>query len=96
MGELSKLPGLGSKSETMLNQVGIFTEADLRSVGVMPAFLRLQNYPDITPSLNFLYALVGALEGRRWSEVAQTDRQRLLFELQDYQELLSILATDDS
>ena len=96
MGELSQLPGLGDKSEQMLNQVGIHTEAELRAVGAIPAFLRLRDHPDIKPSLNFLYALVGALEGRHWSEVGQTERQRLLFELDDYQKLLSILDADNS
>ena len=80
----------------MLNQVGIYTESELRAVGAIPAFLRLRDHADIKPSLNFLYALVGALEGRHWSEVAQKDRQRLLFELDDYQQLLSILGADNS
>ena len=93
MGELSQLPGLGPSSEKQLNQVGIYSEAELRSIGAIPAFLRLREHPGIKPGLNFLYALVGALEGRRWSEVARADRQRLLFELEDYQELRVLLRT---
>ena len=86
MGELSQLPGLGPKSEQWLKLVGIQTEAELRAVGAIEAYLRMQRHAEITPGLNFLYALVGALEGRHWAEVAKTERQRLLFELEDRQQ----------
>lgn len=35
MGELSKLPNIGKVVEEQLNQVGIMTEEDLKSVGAI-------------------------------------------------------------
>jgi len=87
MGELSKLKGLGPKSERCLNEIGIHTVAELKAIGPMEAFVRLCNEGHIKPSLNFLYALVGALEDRSWQEIARNEKTQLLLELQDYQEL---------
>ncbi|HBA34464.1 MAG TPA: hypothetical protein DCZ12_10060, partial [Gammaproteobacteria bacterium] len=39
------------------------------------------------PSLNLLYALVGALENTTWQKVARRDKTRLLLELEDRQTL---------
>jgi len=91
MGELSKLKGLGPKSEKCLNAIGIHTVVELKAIGPMEAFVRLSNEGRIKPSLNFLYALVGALENRSWQEVARTDKARLLLELQDYHEFRGLL-----
>lgn len=80
---LAKLPGLGAKSAQQLSAVGIESEQQLRELGAIAAFVRLQSLTP-KPSLNFLYALVGALEGRRWQEVARTDKNRLLAELEQW------------
>ncbi len=66
--------------------------AELKAIGPMEAFVRLCNEGRIKPSLNFLYALIGALEARSWQEVARNDKARLLLELQDYQELRILLS----
>ncbi len=42
-------------------------------------------------NLNFLYALVGAIEGEHWLNVAQTEKGRLLMELEEYAELEAML-----
>ena len=87
MGELSQLKGMGPKSEAELNTVGIYTEEQLRSVGPVNAFIQLGKVQGVKPSLNFLYAMIGALENKHWTDIAKKDRQRLLFELEDYKEL---------
>ncbi|MEM7360579.1 MAG: TfoX/Sxy family protein [Pseudomonadota bacterium] len=65
---LRELKGLGPKSEKQLAEIGIHTPEQLVEVGAIEAFQRLiQQAEDIgsnRPSLNFLYALVGALEDR--------------------------------
>jgi len=55
---------LGPKSEKQLNGVGIFTRSDLKQIGPVNAFIKLSNASDFKPSLNFLYAMVGALEDK--------------------------------
>lgn len=87
MTALKDLPGLGPKSEQMLKKVGIHTQDELFQLGPVNAYLRLQRESTTKPSLNFLYALVGAVEGRPWQQVAQQDKARLLMELEGLAEL---------
>lgn len=91
MGELAKLKGLGPKSEKCLNEIGIKTKADLEKIGPVKAFLKLRNDSNIQPSLNFLYALIGALEDKHWADIAKSEKGRLLLELDGYQELEKLL-----
>ncbi len=90
MGELSKLKGLGPKSEQWLNAVDIFDRADLERIGPVRAYLRLQER-GYTPSLNLLYAMVGALEDRHWTEIAREEKLRLLMEWEGFRELEGLL-----
>lgn len=92
--KLSDLKGIGLKSERWLNDVGIFTKEDLESVGPVRAFIRLQENGDIKPSLNLLYALIGALEDERWIHIAQQDKARLLMELEGFRELKETFEQD--
>lgn len=94
MGELSQLKGLGPASEKNLNKIGIYTKKDLEKIGAVKAFMKLNTECNIKPHLNFLYALVGALENKSWLEIAKTERARLIFELEDYTELEKILSED--
>ncbi|HEC19569.1 MAG TPA: competence-specific regulator [Gammaproteobacteria bacterium] len=91
MGDLSKLKGLGPKSERCLNEIGIKTRSDLEAMGPIRAFLKLREECSIKPSLNFLYAMVGALEDKHWADIAKTEKGRLLMELEGFQELESML-----
>ena len=81
------LKGLGPRTEEHLGQIHITTPEQLRSVGAVQAFITLCDKTDIKPSLNFLYALVGALEERDWRNVAREDRGRLLAALEGHREL---------
>ena len=94
MGELSKLKGLGLKSEKCLNEIGINTKEDLEKAGAVRAFIKLKNECSIKPSLNFLYAMLGALEDEHWANIAKTEKGRLLIELEGYQELKEILKAE--
>ncbi len=78
---LKKLKGLGPKSEKLLNEVGIHTRQELAALGAVSVFIRLERECSIKPSLNFLYAMVGALEDRHWIDIAKTEKSRLLIEL---------------
>ena len=91
MGELSKLKGIGPKSEKCLNEIGIYTKKDLKEIGAVKAFIKLKKECSIKPSLNFLYAMVGALENEHWADIAKSERERLLVELEGYRELEEIL-----
>ena len=82
---ISDLPGLGEKSEESLSKVGIHSVAELQATGPVMAYQRLcllaAGTDQHRPSMNFLYALVGGLSGRSWLEVAQTEKESLLAQL---------------
>ena len=81
---LEALPGLGPKSAAWLRGVGIGSPAQLRQLGAVRAFHRVQ-IAGLQPSLNLLWALEGALTGTPWRTVARTERTRLLLALDDLQ-----------
>lgn len=87
MSKLRDLKGLGPKSEKMLIGVGINTEEELRVLGAIGAFIRLKKESRVKPSLTFLYALVGAIEGEHWLKIAKHEKSQLLMELEGYQAL---------
>ncbi|MCI5751008.1 MAG: TfoX/Sxy family protein [Oscillospiraceae bacterium] len=62
MGELSKLPNIGSTVEEQLNQAGIFTPEDLKSAGAENAWLKIQQI-DSSACIHRLLALEGAIRG---------------------------------
>jgi len=94
MAKLSTLKGLGSKSEKCLNEIGIYTKEDLEEIGAINAFIKLKKECSVKPSLNFLYAMVGALENKHWADIAKSEKTRLLVELDGYQELEEIQKAD--
>lgn len=81
---LSDLKNLGPQSQAMLAKAGITTEAALRRLGPVMAYARTK---EVCPkaSLNLLWALEGALTGRDWKAVAETERASLLMALDDVQ-----------
>lgn len=62
MGELAKLPNIGKVVEEQLNQVGIFTEEDLKAAGSKNAWLKIQGIDESACIHRFL-ALEGAVRG---------------------------------
>jgi DNA transformation protein len=80
------LAQLGPASQAMLTKAGIRSEAALRRLGAVQAYARTKAACP-QASLNLLWALEGALSGRSWREVAETDRASLLMALEDLQRL---------
>ncbi|WP_394884095.1 TfoX/Sxy family protein [Clostridium butyricum] len=76
MGELSKLPNIGKFVEKQLNDVGINTCEQLKKAGSMEAWLRIK---DVDPSacINRLYALEGAIEGIKKSQLSSEIKEKL-------------------
>lgn len=89
---LRDLRGLGPKSEDALVAVGIETPTQLRETGPIPAFAALCEHDSKNANLNFLYALVAAIEDRDWLDVARNERGRLLLELEAWKELEILVA----
>lgn len=81
---ISELANLGPKSSAMLALAGIASLDELRAIGAAAAYLRVKRV-SAGASLNLLWAIEGALSGRRWQDVARDDRCRLLLALDDAQ-----------
>ncbi len=62
MGELAKLPNIGKEVERQLNQVGIETYEELKSIGAEQAWLKIQEI-DESACIHRLLALEGAICG---------------------------------
>ncbi len=91
MGELAELKGLGPKSEKCLLEIGIRTKDELKEIGAVRAFIKLKKESTTNPSLNFLYALVGALEDKHWTDIAKEEKGRLVLEVDGYEDLEKML-----
>lgn len=66
--ELSTLKNLGGKSEKWLNEIGVFTRAELERLGSVEIYrvLKVKGYP---VSLNLVWAIEGALADIDWRNV---------------------------
>ena len=91
MGEIADLKGLGLRSEKILSAVGIITKDDLVETGAVGVFLQVKKMSSVNPSLNLLYALVGAIEDKHWVDIAREEKSRLLLEVDGYEDLARML-----
>ena len=83
------LRNLGTRTEQMLAQIGVYSATELRRRGPVRAFAELKR-AGVSSSINLLWALAGALEpwpeGQHWREVSRGDaRLSLLLALDDYE-----------
>ena len=62
MGRLSDLPNIGKEVERQLNEVGLSTYEELKSLGAEAAWLKIQEI-DESACIHRLYALEGAIQG---------------------------------
>ena len=69
MGELSKLPNIGSSLEEQLNRSGIKTYEQLKNTGSRKAWMKIKEI-DSSTCINRLYALEGAIEGIKKSQLS--------------------------
>lgn len=76
MNELTKLPNIGKTLAEQLIAVGIDTKEKLEEIGSRDAWLKIK---EIDPSAcyNRLCALEGAIQGIRWHDLSQNDKNKL-------------------
>lgn len=69
MGELSKLPNIGSVVEKQLNMVGINTYEQLKQAGSKQAWLKIKAIDD-SACIHRLYGLEGAVQGVKKTQLS--------------------------
>lgn len=74
MGELIKLPNVGKILEKNLNEIGIYTEKQLKEIGSKEAFIRIKMI-DPGACLHMLYGLEGAIEGLKDSMLPESTKE---------------------
>lgn len=78
MTRLSTLKNIGKTTETWLNEVGIHSPDDLRTVGAVAVYRRLKAAYPAAVTLNALWALEGALLGLDWRAIPDERKTELL------------------
>lgn len=77
--DLTNLKNIGKKIAVRLNEVGIFSEGDLRRVGAVGAHRMIkERHPNETlPVCYYLYSFEGALNDKHWDEIGDHRKQQL-------------------
>jgi DNA transformation protein len=77
---LAALPNIGTVLAEKLYRAGITSYDDLADLGSVEAYLKIWNHEGAI-GYNMLYALEGAIQGVRWHELPQEQRERVKKEL---------------
>lgn len=77
--KLTDLKNIGNKIASRLNEVGIFSEDELRFYGAVNAHKMIKKiYPNETLSVcYYLYSFEGALSGQHWNEIGEQRKRAL-------------------
>ncbi|GEM_PF-317270 len=76
--KLTDLANIGAVLAGRLEEAGIETAADLKTLGSIEAVLRVRaGMDDDAPCANMLYALEGAIRGVRWHGIPEDERAEL-------------------
>ncbi|MCQ4873774.1 MULTISPECIES: TfoX/Sxy family protein [Odoribacteraceae] len=84
--DLRKAKNIGATIEKCLNEIGIFTLADLAEMTSVEAFKRIrENYPGKTiPVCYYLYSLEGALLDLHWNDIPSELKEELKARIKSY------------
>lgn len=76
---LTDLKNIGKKIACRLNEIGVFSEDELRDVGAVGAHQMIkEKYPEETlPVCYYLYSFEGALIDKHWNEIGEQKKKQL-------------------
>lgn len=80
--DVSLLPNLGERSARMLREAGVRTVGDLRALGAVEAYRRVQ-IASARPSIVLLWAMAAGLRGEHWQSVGPDEKAALRARLTD-------------
>ncbi len=80
---LESLKNLTATNAKVLHAVGITSAAELHEMGAVAAYVRVKR-AGIQTSLNFLYALEGAIRDINWTDLPYATRASLTLEADAY------------
>lgn len=82
---LLALKNIGEKLAARLNEIGVYSEQDLRSLGAVAAHKRIkEKYPNETlPVCYYLYSFEGALQNKHWNAIGDGKKEALKKHLEE-------------
>lgn len=83
--KLIELKNIGKKLAIRLNEIGVFSEQELRLLGAVEAHkLIKQKYPNETlANCYYLYSFEGALTDQHWNSIGEAKKQQLVKEIKN-------------
>jgi len=76
MEQLADLPNIGKVLAEKLQAIGVSDYEALAELGSIEAVLKI-GHTDRTACYNMLYAIEGAIQGKRWHQIPKEERARL-------------------
>lgn len=81
---LRNAKNIGATIEKYLNEIGIFTLADLAETTSVKAFIKIrEQHPEKTIVYYYLYSLEGALLNLHWNDIPSEFKKELKDKIQD-------------
>ncbi len=79
MSDLHQLKNIGKTVEKRLNEIGIFSSADLKKTGAAKAYQKLSQKQRgrHLPVCYYLYSLEGALKNKHWDAFSENEKKKL-------------------
>ena len=80
---LIELKNIGKKISARLNEVGIFSEDELKFYGAAKAHKMIKSqYPDeVLPVCYYLYSFEGAIKNIHWNDIGESRKRELQHEI---------------
>ena len=77
--KVEELQNIGNTIAKRLNQIGVYTEDDLRAIGPVDAHKKIRDaYPKARlPLCYYLFSFEGALQGKRWDSIGEKRKEEL-------------------
>jgi len=79
MSEMTKLKNIGKTVAKRLEEIGVFSKTDLKSLGSAKAYQKIQqNHPEThLPLCYYLYSLEGALNNKDWRSFTEEQKSTM-------------------
>ncbi len=76
MTDIAQLKNIGTTVAARLNEIGVFTKAELKKLGSVNAYQQIQtNHPNAhLPVCYYLYSLEGALKNKDWRDFSEKQK----------------------
>lgn len=74
------MKNIGSQLAEKLNAISIYTDEDLKAIGIVNVMIKLSSLENSNVCVNMFYALHGAIRNVRWHSFTKEEKHDLLHE----------------